>query len=97
MDAKWEEARALAKASLAEKQAAMMKVVNAAAQEKVDDLSEKYKATKKNAADKIKALHRELRQCCLEQQSLLSWYISTHTDAASCSALMYTSGICARL
>jgi hypothetical protein len=61
MDAKWEEARALAKACLAEKQAAMMKVVNAAAQEKVDDLSEKYKATKKNAADKIKALHRELR------------------------------------
>ena len=62
MDAKREEVRALAKASLAEKQAAMMKVVNAAAQEKVDDLSDKNEATKKHAADKIKALHRELRQ-----------------------------------
>ena len=41
----------------------MMKAVNAAAQEKVDDLSENYKATPKKAADKIKALHRDLRQC----------------------------------
>ena len=52
MDAKWEEARARAKEAAAEKQAAMLKVVNAATKAKAEDAEDKYDTLKKKARNR---------------------------------------------